>query len=123
MRHSKTCRCKACIAYLQVIRRLYPERNHMEKIASNEVASLLNTPLFGCTCGKTIGFMGSHKKGCALFLFQPSVAEKPSFSTEREQEVARATFSVLKRFERLARSNDLKKPENIQKISVRVQAA
>lgn len=49
--------------------------------------------------------------------FQADVDEQKSlFSTEREQEVARATLSVLKQFQRLARSNDLKKPENIQKI-------
>jgi type III restriction enzyme len=54
----------------------------------------------------------------------PTVAEqKPLFNTEREQEVARATLSVLKQFDRLARSNDLKKPENIQKIVDRVQIA
>jgi hypothetical protein len=82
-----------------------------------------DTPIVGCTCGKTIGFTGWHKKRCALFLFQPSVAEKLFFNTEREQEVARATLSVLKQSERLARSNDLKKPENIQKILERVQTA
>ena len=53
----------------------------------------------------------------------PSVAEKPFVNTEREHAVARATLSVLKQFERLARSNDLKKPENIQKILERVQSA
>jgi type III restriction enzyme len=54
----------------------------------------------------------------------PTVAEqKPLFNTELEQEVARATLSVLKQFDRLARSNDLKKPENIQKIVERVQTA
>jgi type III restriction enzyme len=54
----------------------------------------------------------------------PNVAEQqPLFNTEREQEVARTTLSVLKQFERLARSNDLKKPENIQKIVERVRAA
>lgn len=56
--------------------------------------------------------------------FQADVDEQKSlFSTEREQEVARATLSVLKQFQRLARSNDLKKPENIQKIIERVQTA
>jgi type III restriction enzyme len=54
----------------------------------------------------------------------PTVAEqKPLFNTQREQEVARATLSVLKQFERLARSSDLKKPENIQKIVEKVQTA
>jgi type III restriction enzyme len=54
----------------------------------------------------------------------PTVIEqKPLFNTEREQEVARATLSVLKQFERLARSNDLKKTENIQKIVERVKTA
>jgi type III restriction enzyme len=54
----------------------------------------------------------------------PTIAEqKPLFNTQREQEVARATLSVLKQFERLARSNDLKNPENIQKIIEKVQTA
>jgi type III restriction enzyme len=54
----------------------------------------------------------------------PMVTEqKPLFNTGREQEVARATLSVLKQFERLARSNDLTKTENIQKIVERVQIA
>jgi type III restriction enzyme len=50
-------------------------------------------------------------------------AQQPLFNTKREQEVARTTLSVLKQFERLARSNDLKKPENIQKIVEKVQIA
>jgi type III restriction enzyme len=54
----------------------------------------------------------------------PSIREQqPLFNTKREQEVARTTLSVLKQFERLARSNDLKKPENIQKIVEKVQIA
>jgi type III restriction enzyme len=54
----------------------------------------------------------------------PTVAEqKPLFNTQREQEVARATLSVLKHFERLAQSSDLKKPENLQKIVEKVQTA
>ena len=54
----------------------------------------------------------------------PTIAEqRPLFNTEREQEIARATLSVLTQFERLARSNDLRKPENIQKILERVQTA
>src|SRR5580700_10432069 len=54
----------------------------------------------------------------------PTVPEqKPLFNTQREQEVARATLTVLKQFERLARSSDLKKPENIQKIIEKVQTA
>jgi type III restriction enzyme len=54
----------------------------------------------------------------------PAAAEqRPLFNTKREQEVAQATLSVLKQFERLARSNDLKKPENIQKVVEKVQIA
>jgi len=54
----------------------------------------------------------------------PTVPEQqPLFNTKREQEVARTTLIVLKQFERLARSNDLKKPENIQKIVEKVQIA
>jgi type III restriction enzyme len=54
----------------------------------------------------------------------PTVSEQqPLFNTKREQEVARTTLTVLKQFERLARSNDLKKPENIQKIVEKVQIA
>jgi type III restriction enzyme len=48
-------------------------------------------------------------------------AQKPLFNTQREQEVARATLSVLKQFERLDRSSDLKKPEYMQKIVEKVQ--
>jgi type III restriction enzyme len=50
-------------------------------------------------------------------------AQRPLFNTKREQEIARTTLSVLGQFERLARSNDLKKPENIQKILEKVQLA
>ena len=54
----------------------------------------------------------------------PTVPDQhPLFNTKREQEVARATLTVLKDFERLARSNDLRKPENIQKIVEKVQTA
>ena len=54
----------------------------------------------------------------------PTVPEQhPLFNTKREQEVARTTLTVLKDFERLARSNDLKKPENIQRIVEKVQTA
>jgi type III restriction enzyme len=54
----------------------------------------------------------------------PTIAEqRPLFNTKREQEIARATLSVLTQFERLARSNDLRKAENIQKIVERVQTA
>ena len=54
----------------------------------------------------------------------PTVPEQhPLFNTKREQEVARMTLTVLKDFERLARSNDLKKPENIQRIVEKVQTA
>jgi type III restriction enzyme len=77
-------------------------------------------PIVGCTCGKTTGFIGLHKKRCALLRFQSSVAEKPLFNTERQQEVAQATLRVLKQFERVARLIDLKKPGNIQRILKRV---
>jgi len=50
-------------------------------------------------------------------------AQQPLFTTAREQEVARATLGVLKHFDRLARSNDLTKPENLQKILERVQTS
>lgn len=54
----------------------------------------------------------------------PTVPEQHAlFNTKREQEVARTTLTVLKDFERLARSNDLRKPENIKKIVERVQTA
>jgi len=76
----------------------------------------LGARMAGCACGKRIGFTGQHKKQCPLSQLQPSVSE------EREQEVTLAALSVLKRFERLARSNDLKKPENVQKIVDLVQA-
>jgi hypothetical protein len=92
-------------------------------------------PMAGCTCGKSIGFTGLHKKRCPLCQPQPCVAEKlllntklehraaPASLTEFEHQVARATLSVLKQFERRVRSNDLKKPENIQRILKRVQTA
>jgi type III restriction enzyme len=82
-----------------------------------------NIPIIGCTCGKNFGFTGVHKSKCALVEFQPVVAEKPLFNTQREQEVACATLRVLKQFERWARSNDLNNPDNIQKILARVQTA
>jgi hypothetical protein len=98
-----------------------PSRNQT-RTASNEVI-LLNAAIVGCTCGKTIGFIGLHKKQCALCGFQPSSAEKPLFNTEREQEVASVTLRILKQFERLARSKILKNSENIQTILERVQTA
>jgi type III restriction enzyme len=47
--------------------------------------------------------------------------QKPLFNTEREQTFAKATLSVIKQFERLARSGDLKTPENLQKLVEKVQ--
>lgn len=47
--------------------------------------------------------------------------QKPLFNTEREQTVAKATLTVIKQFERLAQSGDLKKPENLQKLVEKVQ--
>jgi len=47
--------------------------------------------------------------------------QKPLFNTEREQTVAKATLTVIKQFERLARSGDLKSPENLQKLVEKVQ--
>ena len=47
--------------------------------------------------------------------------QKPLFSTEREQNVAKATLTVIKQFERLPRSSDLKSSENLQKLVDRVQ--
>jgi hypothetical protein len=87
----------------------------------NEVISP-DTPIVGCTCGKTIAFTGTHKRRCALHPFRPSVAEKPLFYTQRQQEVAQATLNVLK-FERLASLTDLKKPDKIQRILERVHTA
>ncbi|TAM80991.1 MAG: type III restriction endonuclease subunit R [Acidobacteria bacterium] len=49
--------------------------------------------------------------------------QKPLFDTEREREVARATLMAIRPMERLARSADLKAPENIQKLVERVKAA
>jgi type III restriction enzyme len=49
--------------------------------------------------------------------------QKPLFDTEREQTVARATLTVIKQFERLSRSGDLKSPENLQKLVEKVQLA
>jgi type III restriction enzyme len=47
--------------------------------------------------------------------------QKPLFNTERERAVAKATLTVIKQFERLPRSGDLKSPENLQKLVERVQ--
>ena len=49
--------------------------------------------------------------------------QRPLFSTEREQAVARTTLSVLKQFENLPRSGDLRTAENLQKLVERVQLA
>lgn len=49
--------------------------------------------------------------------------QKPLFNTEREREVARATLMAIRPMERLARSADLKSPENFQKLVERVKAA
>ena len=81
------------------------------------------TPIVGCTCGKTIEFTGLHKKECALIRFQASLPHKALVKTEGECEVVRATVSILKRFERLGRSNDLKNSEGIQKILEKAQSA
>jgi type III restriction enzyme len=50
-------------------------------------------------------------------------SQKPLFNNEREEEIARTTFGVLKHFERLAGSGDLKKPENLEKVIERVKTA
>jgi type III restriction enzyme len=81
------------------------------------------TLIVGCTCGKTIEFTSLHKKTCALFRFQASIPHKPLAKTEGDREVVRATVSILKRFVRLGRSNDLKNSESIQKILENVQTA
>ncbi len=47
--------------------------------------------------------------------------QKPLFNTEREQTVAKATLTVIKQFERLSRSRDLKSPVNLQKLVEKVQ--
>jgi type III restriction enzyme len=49
--------------------------------------------------------------------------QKPLFNTEREQAVAKTTLAVIKQFERLSRSGDLKTAENLQKLVERVQLA
>jgi type III restriction enzyme len=49
--------------------------------------------------------------------------QKPLFNTEREQAVATTTLAVIKQFERLPRSGDLKTAENFQKLVERVQLA
>jgi type III restriction enzyme len=49
--------------------------------------------------------------------------QKPLFNTEREQEIARATFAHIKHFERLSRSKDLKSPANLKKLVAQVQEA
>jgi type III restriction enzyme len=49
--------------------------------------------------------------------------QKPLFTTEHEQAVAKTTLAVLKQFERLPCSGDLKTPENLQKLIERVQLA
>lgn len=50
-------------------------------------------------------------------------AQGKLFDTEREQEVARATLEVIKQYERLPRSEDLRKPEVQKEIAERVAAA
>jgi type III restriction enzyme len=47
--------------------------------------------------------------------------QKPLFRTEREQSVAKAALTIIKEFERLPRSTDLKSAENLKKIEDRVQ--
>jgi hypothetical protein len=79
-------------------------------------------PIVGCTCGKAFGSAGGHRRKCALVRFQPSVADRPLVKTEFERDVALATVTVLKQFERLVRSNDLIKPENMGRILGRVQS-
>jgi hypothetical protein len=195
--HSKTCRCKACKAYLLLIKELNP--NRFEELTQNTVAIVRpesqtkrrfanqgfgsgnsfepspkftgkksprseftppRTPIAGCTCGKTLGFTGLHKKKCALtgvqsapninapkipiigctcgktlefsggharkcalVRSQPLSVEKPISQTDAERAIALVTFTVLKQFERLLHSNDLRKPENVQRILARVRDA
>jgi hypothetical protein len=80
-------------------------------------------PIIGCTCGKTFGFAGGHNRKCALVRFQLVAAEKPLFETEAGREVASLTVGVLQKFERLLRPNDLRKPENVQRIVTKVRDA
>ena len=51
------------------------------------------------------------------------VVQKPLFAEPEEQRVAQTTLDVLREFERLPSSADLKKPEVIQKIIARVTEA
>lgn len=89
--HPKTCRCDACKAYLQLIRKLNPQRYEELRKTSETITrpgfqtkrrsaegaigsrnirlSNFNPPpmpVHGCTCGKSLGFTGLHKKKCAL---------------------------------------------------------
>ncbi|MBS0266147.1 MAG: DEAD/DEAH box helicase family protein [Planctomycetes bacterium] len=50
----------------------------------------------------------------------PGVVQKPLFTEPQEQKVAQATLEVLREFERLPSSADLKKPEVLNKIVERV---
>ena len=47
--------------------------------------------------------------------------QKPLFSTEKEQAVAKATLDVIKQFERLPSSSGLKSSETLQKLVEKVQ--
>ena len=51
------------------------------------------------------------------------IVQKPLFPEPEEQKVAQATLEVLREFERLPSSADLKKPEVMQKIIARVTEA
>ena len=51
------------------------------------------------------------------------VVQKPLFTEPEEQKVAQTTLEVLREFERLPSSADLKKPEVLQKIVERVTEA
>lgn len=53
----------------------------------------------------------------------PAAVQKPLFSEPEEQKVAQTTLEVLREFERLPTSADLKKPEVLKKIVERVTEA
>jgi hypothetical protein len=104
--HPKTCRCEACKAYLQQIKELNPQRyeeltktsapitrpgfqtrRRSAKSAFGSRSTRLSNfnpppmPLDGCTCGKSVGFTGLHKKKCALTGITPA----PTINSPRVQ--------------------------------------
>jgi len=102
---------------------LHKKKCALTGVTSATVVNSAQVQIVGCTCGRTFGFAVGHKRKCALMRLQRPDNEKSPFQTEADRDVAFATLTLLLQLKSLTRSNDVRKPENIERILVKVQNA